>query len=579
MRSLLSTLLDHDPGLLAIIARRWDVDLDGLERLVAAEMLAAVMLDADKAAAEWSRLADNERGALQMLISAPDYRMAETQFARLFGQLRQMGPGRRDREKPHLNPTGVFETLYYRGLVAVAVAQSKTGMQPFVYVPDDLAAVFPAHETGFDLQVSAEDAAAAAAAQVTSPDIPGAIDMADTVKPETTQSATTTLVDDLTTLLAFLQVETVLAEKDALRQQVSDGLAAYWLGDTHPARVALLIALAGGMGLASSEGDRFKPVPANARRWLELTRPRQVRTLAEAWRDSTHFNDLWHTPGLQPEPTRWHNDPLLARQTVLVFLEVVPPEDWWPVDQLIALVKAEEPDFQRPAGDYDSWYIRDASTGDYLRGFESWDRVDGAVLRFILTGPMHWLGLVDLGEGGKLCRLTAYGRAFGNETEWPDPPEDPDHPAIQPDGTIHAPRTLSRYERFQLARIAEWHAAGPPYEYAITAAALERAAQQDIPVSAIRAFLQRISGADLPESVRRMLDQWEQGGAAAALITSAVILRTGDADTLTTILETPDLRRFVGAQLGPTAVIVRAGQEDALAAALHQYGILVETDE
>src|SRR5579859_5992190 len=38
-------------------------------------------------------------------------------------------------------------------------------------------------------------------------------------------------------------------------------------------------------------------------------------------------------------------------------------------------VKEEEPDFQRPAGNYDSWYIRDAQSGEYLRGFESWDRV------------------------------------------------------------------------------------------------------------------------------------------------------------------------------------------------------------
>ena len=34
--------------------------------------------------------------------------------------------------------------------------------------------------------------------------------------------------------------------------------------------------------------------------------------------------------------------------------------------------------------------------GDYLRGFSTWDEVDGALVRFLITGPMHWLGLVDL---------------------------------------------------------------------------------------------------------------------------------------------------------------------------------------
>jgi len=47
---------------------------------------------------------------------------------------------------------------------------------------------------------------------------------------------------------------------------------------------------------------------------------------------------------------------------------------------------------------------------------------------------------------------------------------------------------------------------------------------------------------------------------------------------LQTILETPELRRFLGAQLGPNAVIVRADQAEALAAALQQHGILVDFD-
>lgn len=565
MRALLPTLLDHDLALLAVIARRWDVELEGLERTAAAERLAAAMLDGTRAAAEWARLTDNERGALQTLLSAPDHKMTESQFSRLFGEIRQMGPGRREREKPYLNPSGPVEALYYRGLIALAVAEGKTGMQPFMYVPGDLAAVLPSHETGFDLQGTDER---------TEGDT-----TIGTADPGSVRLAKTTLVDDLATLLAYLQISRVPAEKNALLQQVNDGLAVYWLGEPGPAWIALLIGLASGLGVAATEDGIFKPVPAQARRWLEETRPRQVRALAEAWRDSILFNDLWHTPGLQPEETGWRNDPLLARQTVLTFLEMVPPNDWWSVEALVEVIHAEEPDFQRPAGDYESWYIRDPKTGDYLRGFESWDRVDGAVLRFILTGPMHWLGLVDLGEDGKLCRLTVYGRALCGAADWPDPPEDRAHLTIQPDGAILAPRTLSRYERFQLARITEWRAAGDPFIYALGTAGLQRAAQQGIQHDAIRAFLRRTSGGDLPEPVDRMLGQWEQVGGAEAKLTRAVVLRTDDPAAMEAILNTPELRRYLGAQLGPTAVIVRAGQENDLASALHQRGILVEFDD
>ncbi len=565
MQTLLPTLLDYDPDLLAIIAHRWDVDLEALDKRQAAQVLTDAMLTPQRAAAEWGRLSDAERGALQTLLGAREHKMPAVQFTRLFGdirELKQLGPGGREREKPHLNPTGIAETLFYRGLIAVAFDQGRAGVQYFVFVPPDLAGVLPAHETGFDL--SAE------------PDSDWPPDAG--TEPEQVIPATTTLVDDLTTLLVYLQIARVPAGADALLAALGEALAPYWLGAHSPASIALLVGLALSMGVAADDEGLLKPVPAQARRWLEETRPRQVRALAEAWRNSTLFNELWHTPGLVPEPTGWRNDPLLARQTVLTFLETAPP-GWWPVEELVALVHDEEPDFQRPAGDYDSWYIRDAESGEYLRGFESWDRVDGALLRFILTGPLHWLGLADLGDGGALCRLTPYGRALVSGADWPDRPEERPLLALRPDGTALAPRTLSRYERFQLARITEWGPAGDPYQYRLSAAGLQRAAEQGVPLDAMRAFLRRTSGDNVPDAIYRLLDGWEQTGGADVWLERAVVLRSNAPDVLQTILETPELRRFLGAQLGPSAVIVRADQHEALVAALHQHGILVDFDE
>jgi hypothetical protein len=501
--------------------------------------------------------------------------MVEAQFSRLFGEIRQMGPARREREKPHLDPANIAETLFYRGLVATGYAQAKGDVRTlFVYVPPDLAAVLPAHETGFNLTDQPESAPG----PTTGPPARAA-DVGE--EPQAIEAATTMLVDDLATLLAYLQLADVPVEGGALTRQVGETLGDDWLGSDHPARVALLVALAGDMGLAAAEDAAFKPVPAQARHWLEQTRPRQVRALAEAWRASTVYNDLWHTPGLQPEDTGWRNDPLLARQTVLTFLEMAPPADWWPLDDLVALVYESEPDFQRPTGDYESWYIRDAETGNYLRGFEHWDQVDGAVLRFILMGPMHWLGLVDLGSGpgdSALCRLTPYGRALCGFEDWPDPPEDQAELVVEDDGTMRAPRMLSRYERFQLARITEWRAAGDPYVYHLTARGLEQAAAQGIQAEPIRAFLRRASGRPLPDPIVRLLEQWEQGSGAGVWLERAVVLRSDTAEMLTTILETPELRRYLGATLGPTAVLVRAGQETDLATALQQHGILVDIE-
>ncbi len=62
------------------------------------------------------------------------------------------------------------------------------------------------------------------------------------------------------------------------------------------------------------------------------------------------------------------------------------------------------PRLPAPAGDYDSWFIKRASDGQYLRGFAHWEEVDGALIKYFITDILHWLGQVDLSaaEGG--CR-------------------------------------------------------------------------------------------------------------------------------------------------------------------------------
>ena len=63
-------------------------------------------------------------------------------------------------------------------------------------------------------------------------------------------------------------------------------------------RLRFLVALAYAAGLVSVEKEQIVPVQAEARRWLALSRPEQVRYLAEVWRASAIL-DMAHTPGLQ----------------------------------------------------------------------------------------------------------------------------------------------------------------------------------------------------------------------------------------------------------------------------------------
>jgi hypothetical protein len=565
MRTLLRTLQDADRALLPLLARVWEVedDLQHMSHDEAARALAQAMLDAGRAERAWDTLDDDQRGALQTLLSAGSHMTAAT-FTRMFGEIRHMGADQIAREKPHLHPATSAEALFYRGLIAQAFEQADAGARPVIYVPTDLAALLPRHKTSY---TGLDDGAA----DDLPPELPGVEPLEDV---QNVVAADTSIVDDMVALLAYALLRQPELDGDTLAGPHRAALLPHLLV-RDPARLAFLVLLAVSAGLLETEDGKLTLKRAEARRWLEAHRAAQVRQLAETWRDSATYRDLWHVPGLHPEPTGWPYDPVVARTAVIGFLgEFVPEQDWWSMDEFIEAVKLADPDFQRPGGDYTSWYIRN-DEGDYLQGFESWDAVEGALLLFYLGSPMHWLGLVDLAEDA--ARLTAYGRALADLIPWPNPPETDDSVQVQPDGTLLVSRRVPRIDRFQVARFTTWVQAADPFAYRLDAAGIAQAARQGITTQHISAFISRaLHDAPIPEPIAHLLATWQAGPTSSVTLEPLLVLRTTDPETLTVLLDTPELRRYLGAQLGPMAVVVREGQADALRAALGQHGIVIE---
>jgi len=150
-----------------------------------------------------------------------------------------------------------------------------------------------------------------------------------------------------------------------------------------------------------------QPVPEDARPFLEMARGEALAWLFQGWWHSDRFDELRLMPGIICEGA-WHNDPLAARIRVMEFASDVPGGTWWNLDSFVEAIRLKDPDFQRPAGDYDSWLIRDERTGESLQGSRYWDVVDGALVRYIITGPMHWLGLLDLASPEEGKPVTAF---------------------------------------------------------------------------------------------------------------------------------------------------------------------------
>jgi hypothetical protein len=601
MPPLHRVLADHDLGLLRLMAELWGVELAAGSQREAADELAARMLAPELAAEIIAALPADARAAFDQL--AREGRQLLASFTRRYGELRAMGPARRDRERPWANAPSASEVLWYRGLIGRAFFDAGRGPEEFVFIPDDLRSL-------------AYVAGAAEAAALPRP--PGhAASGPDTAGPSHNASGLNASGDDAVTLLAYVQVVAVRLESalPAAATPVAGAQAAGTLPASHRAALARFLRqppaldfylhLLRQLGLVAEAGAK-EPAhldPERVQPFLQDGGPERARRLAEAWRDSHEWNDLLMVPGLAFEGQAWRNDPHAARQAILKLLALVPPGAWWSLDSFVAAVKDRQPDFQRPAGDYDSWYIRDAAGGAFLRGFDNWDRVDGALVRWVIEQPLAWLGAVENttavqnttvveveSSSARAFRLTAYGAALLGLAGWPEAPENAPLD-VQSGGLVRAAAgeasaPASGYDRFQLARISDWLppelAAGGSasgafvYPYRMTPPSLARAARKGISPGRIIAFLERAAAGQqaLPTLVAA-LRRWELNGVEASL-REMVVLRLASAELLETLRKTPGVAVFLGQEIGPAAVEVRRADLEKLRAALNEMNILID---
>jgi hypothetical protein len=545
MRSLKQALLDYDLIVLRVMGEWWELDLTGEDKSACVEALTERLAQLDMGE-ELQYLPPEEGEAVHDLI-ANNGRLPVATFARKHGEVRLMGPGRMEREEPWFDPISAAEALWYRGLLYRGFDETAEGLIEFYYLPDELMAQFPA---------AGQQAPVAGTAVVTLP---------PTASPNQIETAVTDAVDDLATIL-------IVAQQSSFVPDAFKRLNLYLL-HTQPDRRSLLLMLAQEMGLIRPHDDSWQPT-RTAVNWLKQSREAQLRALVDAW-SSSHWNDLCHTPGLTCEGESWLNDPILARSALL---ESLPRSgDWFSLDDFTNSIKENNPDFQRPDGNYDTWYIRDNKSADYITGYENWDRVEGRLIRFVITGPLYWLGMVELGDGHSFRLMP---RALAWLVDRPPAQEEVQVPiVVESDGRLIVPHNADRAQRFQTARISEPEAMvdGRPYAYRLTPQSLSQAKEQGITPDRVLQFLEKASSRPVPTSVKRAITRWGEHGVEGRL-EEVVILRVREASILKTLHENPKTRHLLGESLGELATAVRLEDWQELRRAVAQLGLFLDSD-
>jgi len=540
MPDLHQTLQGHDLGFLHLVAGLWGVDPgEGDKRSVLQSLIAALQDEA----LFWEMVESLPASARQALedLAQRGGRLPWAAFSRCYGDIRPMGAARRERERPDLHPVSPAEMLWYRALIGRAFLDLPPAEpQEYAYIPDEWLAwlnTTPAPAPTLNVR----------------PATP-----AEAAHPRLASDA---ILDHACTLLAALRSGLPLPEA---------------LGDIPTAALQALLQSAGLLD------EHARPLPEGVQRFLQAPRGEALLVLFQAWQGSRTFNELRLLPHLAFEG-QWENDPLRARTALLSLLGPLAAQPtWWSLEGFITAVRETQPDFQRPAGDYDSWFIRRAGSEQFLRGFAHWDEVDGALVRFILTGPLHWLGVLDLAAASPepdapvvAFRFSAWAGALLAGQPPQGLAEENGHLVIHSDARLTLPPLTPRWLRYQIARFGEWL---PPdaqgHHYRLTPTSLQRARQQGLKVEHLLSLLQKYAAGPIPPAVVQALRRWESQGTPAH-IQRVILLRVSRPEILAELRRGP-AARCLAEVLAPTLAVVRPGQVERLRRALAEQGYLTE---
>ncbi|MCJ7622779.1 MAG: helicase-associated domain-containing protein, partial [Anaerolineaceae bacterium] len=465
MVDLLHTLQGNDLEFLKMVAGAWGIELIAPDAASALPKLVNAIRDPSLAEEIIGTLPQDAVHAIQGLLENGGM-LSWSLFLRRFGELRVMGPARRDRERPDLYPASTTEYLWYRAFIGKSFMNIPPEPQEFAFIPEDLLQYLGTLSIE-NPRLIGRPASPGERAQI--------IHVSDSI------------LDQMCTLSAALRMG---IDPDNLEIEQ----------DRIPVRILLKL-----MEMIDLIDTDRHLNPDAARVFLEKHRSAALAHLAKTWMANPVFNELRLLPEIKTEGN-WQNNPLAARQVILDMISELPQKSWWSISSFITSVKEQRPDFQRPAGDYDSWFILDKRTGRYLRGFSSWDDVDGALVKFLITGPLHWLGFLDLARPAQDNEPSAFRTSNWTDSLWhgkaPDGlPDETDPVYISSDGRLrlstHSPRSL----RYQIARFCEWEKIGDrEFVYRLTPSSLGKARKQDLQPKHLIALLQRHAAGPIPPS-------------------------------------------------------------------------------
>jgi hypothetical protein len=284
-----------------------------------------------------------------------------------------------------------------------------------------------------------------------------------------------------------------------------------------------------------------------------------------------------------------------ARQALLTVLRSQPAQSWLDPADLLEQLWATDINFlipdhsgvenKRSSSYYYSRYSATYFSGTPRQLLKTFEQLEIEFVNACLSGFLYQLGVVELGQetvesdAGQdqfwhAFRLTPLGHAaLGQESVESLPAGQTGKVVVQPNFQIMAIGpvaldVLARLDQFADREQADRGA----FQYRLSRDSVYRAQQANLPVSDIVAFLEAQAQADLPQNVRRSLDEWAGHHERIVFRCGVTLLQAASPDLLEQLLNEPSTGKKLARSVTGDVALVKHKQQANLAEALLEQG-------
>ncbi len=329
----------------------------------------------------------------------------------------------------------------------------------------------------------------------------------------------------------------------------------------------------------------------NAEPFFSLPLFERARRCYAIWQDTPFWNEMLYLPDInvRPGPSPLdppHEETMRSRHVVIERVEHERLNEWHDLATFIARTKLYAPYllFPRQYGPRAERYMSSSNPYGWdfrlRRGWlthrEGWHMVEGGFIRAVITGPLHWLGVIEVDNDTSptTFRLSSSALFLLGNIE-PHGDEIPTGRLIvQPNFELVALAPTSEALLVKLDRFAERVSLEHIAQYRITKASVTRAIQTGLHANDIKTILEQASGGDVPQNVQYSLVEWERQARRIEMWRNATLLEVDESALLDELFAQEQTRSLLGRRLAPCLVEVLPQQLPTLQTFLWQRNYL-----